>query len=111
MIRFSFLRRPMMDWSESSNLRKMVEAIVAGRVGGVGKRARRSNVTRQQILDVAAKLFRARGYTEPSLREIGKQAGMKAGSLYYHFPSKEELATEVLRSACGGVHDAVGLAV
>jgi len=89
----------------------MVEAIVASRDGDAGKRVRRSNVSRQQILDVAAKLFRARGYTETSLRDIGKLAGMKAGSLYYHFTSKEELATEVLRIGVRRVHDAVVLAV
>jgi TetR/AcrR family transcriptional regulator, cholesterol catabolism regulator len=90
---------------------KMVEAIVDVADGDAGKRARRSIVSRQQILDVAAKLFRARGYTETSLRDIGKQAGMKAGSLYYHFTSKEELATEVLRIGVRRVHDAVVLAM
>lgn len=89
----------------------MVEAIVASGDGDAGKRTRRSNVSRQQILDVAAKLFRARGYTETSLRDIGRLAGMKAGSLYYHFTSKEELATEVLRVGVRRVHDAVVLAV
>src|SRR5260221_10110530 len=71
------------------------------------KRAKRAEVSRQQILDVAAKLFRARGYTETSLRDIGKQVGMKAGSLYYHFASKEEMAAEVLRIGVRRVHDAV----
>jgi TetR/AcrR family transcriptional regulator, cholesterol catabolism regulator len=89
----------------------MVEAIVASGDGDAGKRARRSDASRQQILDVAAKLFRARGYTETSLRDIGKQVGMKAGSLYYHFTSKEELAAEVLRIGVRRVHDAVVLAV
>lgn len=89
----------------------MAEAIVETADGDAGKRARRSDVSRQQILDVAAKLFRARGYTETSLRDIGKQVGMKAGSLYYHFTSKEELAAEVLRIGVRRVHDAVVLAV
>jgi len=75
------------------------------------RRARRSDVSRQQILDVAAKLFRARGYTETSLRDIGQQAGMKAGSLYYHFASKEQLAAEVLRIGVQRVHRAVVTAV
>jgi AcrR family transcriptional regulator len=76
-----------------------------------GKRARRSEVSRQQILDVAAKLFRARGYTETSLRDIGEQAGMKAASLYYHFASKEKLAAEVLLIGVQRVHRAVVMAV
>jgi AcrR family transcriptional regulator len=75
------------------------------------KRVRRSDISRQQILDVAAKLFRARGYSETSLRDIGQQAGMKAGSLYYHFASKEQLAAEVLRIGVQRVHLAVVTAV
>jgi TetR/AcrR family transcriptional regulator, cholesterol catabolism regulator len=76
-----------------------------------GKRARRSELSRQQILDVAAKLFRARGYTETSLRDIGQHAGMKAASLYYHFASKEKLAAEVLLIGVQRVHRAVVMAV
>jgi TetR/AcrR family transcriptional regulator, cholesterol catabolism regulator len=75
------------------------------------KRVRRSDESRQQILDVAAKLFRARGYTDTSLRDIGQHAGMKAGSLYYHFASKEQLAAEVLRIGVQKVHRAVVRAV
>jgi AcrR family transcriptional regulator len=74
-------------------------------------RSRRSDVSRQQILDVAAKLFRAKGYTETSLRDIARLVGMKAGSLYYHFASKEELAAEVLRIGVRKVHAAVVAAV
>lgn len=74
-------------------------------------RSRRSDVSRQQILDVSAKLFRARGYTETSLRDIAGLVGMKAGSLYYHFASKEELAAEVLRIGVRKVHLAVAKAV
>jgi AcrR family transcriptional regulator len=73
--------------------------------------ARRATETRRQILDVAAKLFRARGYADTSLRDIGKRAGLKAGSLYYHFASKEDLATEVLRVGVKRVHHAVAAAV
>ncbi|QCI67069.1 TetR/AcrR family transcriptional regulator [Phreatobacter stygius] len=72
---------------------------------------KRAEVSRQQILDVAASLFRARGYTETSLRDIGAQVGMKAGSLYYHFASKEELAADVLRIGVERVHEAVASAV
>jgi TetR/AcrR family transcriptional regulator, cholesterol catabolism regulator len=90
---------------------RAIDAIPDSGTGDGSKRIRRSDVSRQQILDVAAKLFRAHGYTETSLRDIGKQAGMKAGSLYYHFASKEELAAEVLRIGVRRVHDAVALAI
>lgn len=72
---------------------------------------KRADVSRQQILDVAARLFKARGYADTSLRDIGAEVGMKAGSLYYHFASKEELAGEVLRIGIERVHAAVAAAV
>ena len=51
---------------------------------------------RTRILDEAARLFLARGYAETTLRDIADAAGVKAGSIYYHFDSKEELLGEVL---------------
>jgi AcrR family transcriptional regulator len=52
---------------------------------------------RQRILDVAAALFLERGYVATSLREIAAAVGMKAGSLYYHFSSKEVLLQAILQ--------------
>jgi AcrR family transcriptional regulator len=51
---------------------------------------------RQRILDVAAALFLERGYAGTSLREIAAEVGMKPGSLYYHFASKEALLQAIL---------------
>ncbi len=51
---------------------------------------------RRRILDVAAALFLERGYSGTSLREIAAAVGMKAGSLYYHFASKEEVLLAIL---------------
>jgi AcrR family transcriptional regulator len=52
---------------------------------------------RRRILDEAAALFLERGYAGTSLREIAAASGMKAGSLYYHFASKDELLQAILR--------------
>ncbi len=53
--------------------------------------------SRRLILDTAARLFRDEGYAAVSLRDIAGECGMKAGSLYYHFASKDEIVAEVLR--------------
>lgn len=50
---------------------------------------------RDRILDVAESLFQERGYTAITMREIAKAAGMRQASLYYHFPSKEQLFVSV----------------
>jgi AcrR family transcriptional regulator len=52
---------------------------------------------RSRILDEAATLFVQQGYEATSLRHLADVVGMKAGSLYYHFSSKDELLTEILR--------------
>ena len=56
--------------------------------------ARRDNRL-NTVLDSAAKCFRERGYDAASMRDIARDAGMKAGSLYYHFSSKSELLVAV----------------
>ena len=52
---------------------------------------------RDRILDEAAALFLRLGYEGTSLRQLADTVGMKAGSLYYHFASKDDLLTEILR--------------
>lgn len=52
--------------------------------------------SRALILDAAAELFRDKGYAATTLRQIAKAAGLKAGSIYYHFSSKDEILHEVL---------------
>lgn len=58
--------------------------------------APKSERTRHRILHAAASAFRQHGYASSSLRDIADSAAMQAGSLYYHFASKEALAEAVL---------------
>lgn len=62
---------------------------------------------RQEILAVAASKMRQNGYADMSLRDLATEVGMKAGSLYYHFPSKDALATEVMSLGVEVVQQAV----
>ena len=52
---------------------------------------------RDEILQVAAELFAAKGYEETTSREIGDAAGILSGSLYHHFQTKEEMLHELVR--------------
>ncbi|MDO8288787.1 MAG: TetR/AcrR family transcriptional regulator [Parvibaculum sp.] len=67
----------------------------------------KSDISRTRILDAAAKTFRQKGYAATTLNEIAKVADMQAGSLYYHFNSKDELLEEVLDIGINRVHEAV----
>jgi len=48
------------------------------------------------VLDAAAELFVTQGYAGTTLRQIAAAAGIKAGSVYHHFDSKEALFVAVL---------------
>jgi AcrR family transcriptional regulator len=64
-------------------------------------RGTKSERTRRRILDAAAVAFR-RGYAAVTLKDIAALAGMQAGSLYYHFDTKEELVEAVLDAGVDG---------
>jgi AcrR family transcriptional regulator len=51
---------------------------------------------REELLATAAEVFAAQGYNATTVRKIADAAGMLAGSLYYHFDSKESMLDEIL---------------
>ncbi|MGW7515833.1 TetR/AcrR family transcriptional regulator [Streptomyces sp. NPDC054796] len=53
---------------------------------------------RSELLATAAEVFAEQGYDATTVRTIADRAGMLAGSLYYHFDSKESMADEILSS-------------
>jgi len=55
--------------------------------------------TAERILDVAEALFAQHGFAGTKLREVAREAGIRAPSLYNHFPSKEALYAAVLERA------------
>jgi AcrR family transcriptional regulator len=57
---------------------------------------RKSEKTRQRILDAAAKVFAERGYGHTRLIDVAREANIHAGSIYYCFPAREALVEELL---------------
>ncbi|MFH8791444.1 TetR/AcrR family transcriptional regulator [Streptomyces sp. NPDC017941] len=53
---------------------------------------------RGELLGIAADVFAEQGYNATTVRKIADAAGMLAGSLYYHFDSKESMLEEILRT-------------
>ncbi len=46
---------------------------------------------RERVLIAAETLFRQRGYNTVTMRDIAEEVGIRQASLYYHFPTKEQL--------------------
>ncbi|MGW1464902.1 ScbR family autoregulator-binding transcription factor [Streptomyces sp. NPDC002308] len=62
-------------------------------------RQERAIRTRNAVLTAAAAVFAERGYEAATIQEILERAAVTKGALYFHFPSKEDLARGVLDHA------------
>ncbi len=59
-------------------------------------RQARSEATRKKIINAAVELFAEVGYQATGLGDITERAEMTKGALYYHFDSKDALATAII---------------
>lgn len=57
----------------------------------------RSLITRETILRAAGSVFAELSYSAATLGDVVTQAGVTQGSLYFHFDSKHQLASEVIQ--------------
>lgn len=54
-------------------------------------------MTRKEIIfREAARLFREKGYSGSTLRNLADRAGIKGGSIYHHFGSKQEILFAIM---------------
>ena len=60
---------------------------------------------RDRIVEVARDLFREQGY-DASLDEVARRAGVGPGTLYRHFPKRDDLLDAVMQSWVDGVNEA-----
>src|ERR1700754_4725032 len=67
---------------------------------------------RADLVRVAARLFREKGFDGTTIRDIAHAVGMRSGSPFYHFANKHELLMAVmeegLRLGLERTHDALG---
>jgi AcrR family transcriptional regulator len=59
-------------------------------------RAERNRVIKRRLFEAAVKVVGAAGYSEASAASITAHAGVSAGTLYNHFPTRQDLLDELL---------------
>jgi AcrR family transcriptional regulator len=69
-------------------------------------RQARSEATRRKIISAAVEVFNEIGYPAAGLGDIIERAEMTKGALYYHFDSKESLATAIIEEGSVRLADA-----
>ncbi|MFZ0079309.1 TetR/AcrR family transcriptional regulator [Trebonia sp.] len=62
------------------------------------KRAAQGRATRDQLIEVATRLFAERGYEDASIEAVLSAAGVSRGALYHHFAGKDALFEAVVAS-------------
>ena len=65
---------------------------------------------RDRIVEVAREVFREQGY-DASLDLVAKKAGVGSGTLYRHFPTRENLIDAIMQSWVDRVDEAAGKAL
>lgn len=53
---------------------------------------------KQEIIRVAAKLFKSKGYSAVTMRDLASEMGIKAASLYNHINSKQDILNTIIIS-------------
>jgi AcrR family transcriptional regulator len=65
---------------------------------------------KEEILDVATRLFAERGYEGTSMNDVARRVGMRKASLFYHFATKDALYEAVLERLVASIGAALGAA-
>lgn len=58
---------------------------------------------RKELLQIAARLFKANGFQATRIVDIANEAGLDRATAYYYVGSKEELFREMIEDVLGGV--------
>ncbi|HYX04366.1 MAG TPA: TetR family transcriptional regulator [Reyranella sp.] len=67
--------------------------------------------TRARLIEVAKRLYKEHGSDHVTVRRIAAAARIEAGSIYYHFRSRDEIMRAVLESGIDGARDEVMQAI
>lgn len=84
-----------------------MEQVVKSRRSKVSK----ADATKERIVKVARDLFQRIGTRSLTLRGLAAAAGLEAGSIYYHFDSKDAIIVAVLADGIDSATEAVNAAI
>lgn len=70
---------------------------MAERQSNLRSRAKPAADRKQEIIDTAAEIFKAKGYEGTSIQDVADAVDILKGSLYYYINSKDDLLYEVIQ--------------
>jgi len=63
------------------------------------ERDRQRQETRRKVYDAALEIFRKDGVSAARIDDITQLAGVSRGTFYFHFPSKDDVLTELMNAS------------
>jgi len=57
------------------------------------------NSPRGRLQQIAASLFKAKGFSRTTVRDIAANVGIQSGSIFHHFKNKEQILQSVMKDA------------
>jgi AcrR family transcriptional regulator len=73
-----------------------IERSIGSLVEGIGLSERAEVPTQRQIYEAAVRLMYELGYHGTSTRAIAREVGIESSSLYYHYPSKQDILVDIM---------------
>src|SRR6266849_1066483 len=89
----------------------MVERQADSRPRSGARRRMRAPERRDQLLEVARRMFGNQGFHSVSMDSVAKEAGVTKPILYDHFPSKRDLYLALLDADLAALHGRVSTAL
>jgi AcrR family transcriptional regulator len=81
-----------------------VAVVPSGQVGeGLTERDRQREETRRRVREAALEVIRRDGLSDARVDEMARLAGVSRGTVYFHYPTKEHVVSEVLGEAEGRI--------
>ena len=69
----------------------------------------KTETRKEEIIRVAAELFKEKGYSAVTMRDLAKAMGIKAASLYNHINSKQDILNTIIISLAKDFTDGMQL--
>ena len=65
------------------------------------------NPTKNALMDLAEDIIQTKSFSNVSFQTLAKGVGIKKGSVYYHFESKEELGEAIIERATAQIKEGI----
>jgi AcrR family transcriptional regulator len=95
---------------ETSKAAAPVRKRVARKAAATSIDRKHSRPRRQEVIDVAASIFRRKGFAATTTQDLGDALGILKGSIYYYIDSKDDLLFAIIQEQHEQIYESLAVA-